>query len=211
MHQQLLNARGKGSQKTRVVFRSTNITRQQRARIRSGQSLVEMSLSMVLLIMLFSGIIDFGRAYFSFVMLYNAVSEGAHWAAVYSKCLPYAIDQTAGDNVNYANCMGSNNITERIINEDETTLIKSDFKSVCWQTLDSLNNHGGLGNLNSNTLTLSVTYRLHFITPFISGMFGTYLDVTASVQEVIRSTGVPPYAPATFYMTDNPGGVTGCS
>ena len=42
-----------------------------------GQSLVELSISLVLLLLLLSGAVEFGMAFFQFVQLRDAVQEGA--------------------------------------------------------------------------------------------------------------------------------------
>jgi hypothetical protein len=46
-----------------------------------GANLVEMALVLPLLLMLFMGIVDFGRAYYSYVTLTNAAREGARFAS----------------------------------------------------------------------------------------------------------------------------------
>lgn len=47
-----------------------------------GQSMVETILVLPLLLFLIFGIIEFGRVYYTYVMLSNAVREGARYAAV---------------------------------------------------------------------------------------------------------------------------------
>jgi len=46
-----------------------------------GQSLVELALTLTLLLVLFSGIVDLGRVFFTFVTLRDAAQEGAAFAA----------------------------------------------------------------------------------------------------------------------------------
>ena len=158
-------------------------TRQKRGRLQSGQSLVEWAISLVILIMLFSGVVDLGRAYFTLVMLNNAVSEGAHWAALYPACINSASNSTGG----YNQCKGSNSIVGRIINEEQT-LDRSNFKSVCWSTKDTSTPpvSGTFSNTNNNTVTLSVTYQATFFTPIITTLFGSTVNLTTEVKEVIR-------------------------
>lgn len=157
-----------------------------RSKLRSGQSLVEMALSMTVLIFLFQGVWDLGRAYYALVMLNNAVSEGAHWAAQYPACINGAYDSTgSADSLVYPQCDGSNSIVGRIVNEEQT-LDQSKFTHVCWSTLNTLGTSGGFGNTNGNTVTISATYNATFVTPLLSGLFGSSVPLTAEVREVIR-------------------------
>jgi hypothetical protein len=48
----------------------------------SGQSLTEFAISMTFLLLLLSGILDLGRAYFVFLSLRDAAQEGAAYAAI---------------------------------------------------------------------------------------------------------------------------------
>jgi Flp pilus assembly protein TadG len=47
-----------------------------------GQSLVELAISLVVLLTLLAGVMDFGRAFFTFVALRDAAQEGAAYASV---------------------------------------------------------------------------------------------------------------------------------
>ena len=46
-----------------------------------GQSLVEVALAMPILILIMAGILDVGRAYFTYISLSDAAAEGAAYAA----------------------------------------------------------------------------------------------------------------------------------
>ncbi len=48
----------------------------------SGQSLVELAMSMVLLLTLLAGLVDLGRAFFTYIALRDAAQEGASYASV---------------------------------------------------------------------------------------------------------------------------------
>src|SRR5258708_39357984 len=97
------------------------IRREFRRGAQSGQSFVEFALSATVLILVFSGVVDLGRAFFSWVELHSAVTEGTHWAGAYPACittatlyLPADITAAGGS----TNCAHSNSIAERILNED---------------------------------------------------------------------------------------------
>jgi len=165
-----------------------NAQRTKRTKASHGQSLVEWAITLPILLMLFCGVFDLGRAYFALVMLNNAVSEGAHWAALYPVCLPSASDSTSGNTA----CWNNNSIVGRIINED-TTLDRMSFTKVCWvtQVPGSAISTTNLSNTNNNTLTLWAQKRVSFVTPVISALFGSSILLSSQVQEVIRGTDVP--------------------
>lgn len=48
-----------------------------------GQALAETALVMVILVLLLSGIIDLGRAFFTYLALHNAAGEGAYYGAAF--------------------------------------------------------------------------------------------------------------------------------
>ena len=48
----------------------------------SGQSLVEVAISMTVLLILLAGVVDLGRAFFTYITLRDAAQEGASYAAV---------------------------------------------------------------------------------------------------------------------------------
>jgi Flp pilus assembly protein TadG len=52
-------------------------------RDQKGQSLVEVALALPVLVLIVAGILDVGRAYFTFISLSDAAAEGAQYAAVY--------------------------------------------------------------------------------------------------------------------------------
>jgi hypothetical protein len=86
-------------------------------RAESGQSLVEMAVSMVILVMLLSGLFDLGRLYFTYVALEDAVGE----AALYLSIHPHCVSDLDG-----ANCQGTHNATWRARNAVGYTLINWD-------------------------------------------------------------------------------------
>src|SRR5947209_5931293 len=91
---------------------------QRRHRLQRGSSLAELSLSLVVILMLGSGFIDLGRAFFIKIAMDGAVSEGAHWAAIYPDCIPTANNAL---DVPYIKpeCRGTNSILGRVINANK--------------------------------------------------------------------------------------------
>lgn len=60
-----------------------------------GQSLVEVALAMPILILILAGILDLGRAYYTFIALSDAAAEGAAYAAIYPADVTQIIERTA--------------------------------------------------------------------------------------------------------------------
>ena len=65
-----------------------------------GQSLMEFSISLVVLLILIAGIVDLGRAFFTYIALRDAAQEGASYAAVSN---PDPL--TSGDVTTYCNAI----------------------------------------------------------------------------------------------------------
>jgi Flp pilus assembly protein TadG len=65
-----------------------------------GQSLVEVALTMPILILVLVGILDLGRAYFTFIALSDAAAEGAAYAAIHptdtTQIVARAVDSSTG-------------------------------------------------------------------------------------------------------------------
>ena len=64
-----------------MALRRNPFRRRRRDRVRSGQSMVELAISLPLLLLLMLGTIDLGRVFFDYVQLRNAVREGAGYGA----------------------------------------------------------------------------------------------------------------------------------
>lgn len=71
-----------------------------------GQSLVELAMSLVILLILVAGLVDLGRAFFTYITLRDAAQEGASYASVVST----ESLETSADVVAY--CQG---ITDRVV------------------------------------------------------------------------------------------------
>ena len=55
-------------------------------RLEQGQSLIEMSVGFILLLITLSGILDFGRAYFSYIALEDGAGEAALYLSIDPTC-----------------------------------------------------------------------------------------------------------------------------
>jgi Flp pilus assembly protein TadG len=57
-------------------------TKEKASRGESGQSLVELAISILFLFFLLAGVVDLGRAFFTYIALRDAAQEGAAYASV---------------------------------------------------------------------------------------------------------------------------------
>lgn len=167
-----------------------------------------MSISFLLLI--FSGAIDLGRAYFAWIQVQSAVSEGAHWAAAYPGCIPYDTNsQSGGDPTLYSNCQGSNSIFERILNEDKL-LNRNDYLCIKAVVTPS----GDAGNPGrGDDVEIKTKFQVRLVTPMMRVLFGDTLPIYGDDHETISNLAgvVPPQAPAVSPQTETDGVTFGCT
>lgn len=125
-----------------------------------GQSLVELAISLVLLLLLLSGAVEFGIAFFQFVQLRDAVQEGA----LYGSMNPS--DQT---NI-IARVRGSSNSPINLATLTPTIAIS------------------GVGPCEGGAITVMLTYNHQIFMPFIPQILGSNtIPLTASVTDTILS------------------------
>jgi hypothetical protein len=130
---------------------------------KAGQSLVEFSLMAIVLLILLTGVMDLGRAYFTYLALKDAAAEGAY----YGQGHPAWIN--SGDSAD------PNNIEYRVRNsapqgglvnwDDPTTTVDIDAPD----------------KTPGKTLTVTVTSPYQLITPFIGGQTLTLKARSVSV------------------------------
>jgi Flp pilus assembly protein TadG len=146
--------------------------RQRRDRQR-GQSLVEFALMNVFLTILLLGVVDIGRAYFTYLALKDAAAEGAYFGAAYPQCVT---------NANAA-CPSPNNIDYRVRNSSPRGLVN-------WSTVDIGVNAPDL--TPGQSLTVTVTFDYPIITPFVGTIVGGQsIELGAQSVAVIVSNGTP--------------------
>lgn len=69
--------------KNRLSLSPQKASVQRTARHERGQSMVELGIGMVVLLILVAGIADFGRIFFTYVVLRDAAEEGAIYGSIY--------------------------------------------------------------------------------------------------------------------------------
>lgn len=128
-----------------------------------GQSLVEMAIALVILLLLVGGIFDIGRAFFTYMALRDSVQEGA----LYGSINP-TLTQEIRNHV-----LGSSNMIPNLIGNDDITV--EVIGTAC----------------TGNMIRVSAEYNDFPITmPFIGTVIGSQtITIRASVTDTILSPG----------------------
>lgn len=139
----------------------------------AGQSLVEFSLMVIFLAVLLMGVLDLGRAYFTYLALKDAAAEGAYFGSAYPQC----VDANGLANDSPA-CAGTHNIPYRVENSAvQGGLVDWSAASIN-VTVPSLQ--------AGDELTVTVAYQYQLITPFVGAIANSQtLTLTASSAATI--------------------------
>ena len=144
--------------------------RHQGGRAERGQSLVEFALMATALLLLLAGILDLGRAYFTFLALRDAAGEGAYYGSIYPNW------HTAADSSD------PNNVEYRVKNSAPSGGL------VDWSTVSVGVNAPDTSP--ANPITVTATYSYTLVTPFIGAIVGGQtLPLTGSAVAEILSPG----------------------
>jgi len=139
--------------------RSEMLEISQRKKSERGQSLVEMTMGVIVLLILVGGVVDLGRAFFNYMALRDAVQEGAVYGAI-NPTLTVEIKN---------HVLGSSELVAGIITADDITV--EVIGSAC----------------TGNTIRVTAVYDdFHITMPFL-GLFigGQTIPIRASVTDTI--------------------------
>jgi Flp pilus assembly protein TadG len=139
-----------------------------------GQSLVELSISILILLVLLAGAVEFGMAFFQFVQLRDAAQEGA----LYGSLNPPA---STGD-VNYLA------IVSRIRNSSDSPIDLTDTSVVPDANITITVNGAAC---EGNSLEVRVSYDHQVFMPFMSQIIGSTVPLNATVTDTILSPVCP--------------------
>jgi len=132
-----------------------------------GQSLMELALMMTLLLVILAGILDIGRAYFTYVALRDAAGEGAYYGSIHPTW------HASGDNPN------PNNIEYRVKQSAPSGgLINWSLATVSVDAPDTS---------PSELIKVTIAYDYTLVTPFVGALVGsqTVQIKASSVAEII--------------------------
>lgn len=144
-------------------------------RSQRGQSLVEFTASLTVLLILLSGVLDIGRAFFTFVAIENAAGEGALFAS-YHPTWEEEADAIAGG----ADYPEYENITYRAAHESPTGVVDWTKATITVErsTLDV-----------GQPITVTVTYSYTVVTPFFNALMeGNSWPLQARATQMILNT-----------------------
>jgi hypothetical protein len=139
-----------------------------REKAQKGQSLVEFSLGLVMLLIIVSGVLDVGRLYFTYIALEDAAGEAALYLSLNPQCV-HATDGTE--------CANPNNADYRARNSggQEVDWSKADIKF-------DIPSPYGVGE----PIKVTVNYSYKLLTPIVPRINGLNpITMTASASQII--------------------------
>jgi len=143
-----------------------------------GQSLVELAISLVILLYLLSGAVEFGIIFFQYVQLRDAAQEGALYASTHPTQLDLPaikdrIQYSSSSPINLANEVTSGKVTITISIDGIPSTDAANYATV------DCEGHG---------LQVQVQYTHHIFMPFIPQLISrTDIPLTATVTDTILS------------------------
>ena len=146
-----------------------------RRRSEEGQSLVEFSASLVVLLLVLMAVLDIGRAFYAYVAIENAAGEGVLFASYHPTWVTQS-DATAGG----AETPQYENIVARTENESPHSLVDWSQANVTVTHPPSLE--------TGETITVTVSYSYTLLTPFMNMLIqDNLLHLKAEATQVILS------------------------
>ena len=158
-----------------------------RGRNRSrGQSLVEFALVVPILLLVFAGAADLGRAFYAYVAIENGVKEGAFYGAR----APLCTDDVA------AGCGNPRNVEWRVRNELEN--LRNPDGTQLTPTVACLDQVSGTPHAlmtdcaAGDTYQVTLSYPFKFLTPILGDILGGTLDLNADSSAVVLNLAFDP-------------------
>jgi len=152
-----------------------------RGRAERGQGLVEFSLTLVFLVVLLMGVLDLGRAYFTYLALKDAAEEGAYYGSAFPQCV--AVGGIAGES---PACTVANTIDYRVRNSAPRGGLVDWTGSGAQVVIDLPCSTTPSCLQAGQVLTVTASYGYQLLTPFVGSMFNTQvLTLTARSTAVI--------------------------
>jgi Flp pilus assembly protein TadG len=148
-----------------------------------GQSLVELSISLVLLLILLSGAVEFGMAFFQFVQLQDAAQEGALYGSMNATNCTNVVARVKGASDSPVDLNDTAVINGVNIVQIEVTIV--DQATSTEYPCDGTPN---LYDCEGNGMRVDVTYQHKIFMPFLPQILGRdILPLHASVTDTILS------------------------
>lgn len=148
-----------------------------------AQSLVEMAISLTVLLLLLSGAVTFGMAFFSYVALRDAAQEGALYGS-FNPCV------TSDGTCSGASAVNLAGIQQRVrasstspVDFSKTTVIPNVYISAVATTGEPC--EGSVGGV-TNAIQVTVQYDYPVFMPFVGAIIGSQnIHLTATVTNTV--------------------------
>jgi cell division septation protein DedD len=141
---------------------------------RRGQSLVELAIVLPILLLLLGGAIDLGRAFFARTAIENSAKEGAFFGATRPNC-----DDAA------AGCADPANVEWHVVNESPGLAVT--WTAECFRVGTPVSLAACAAD---DTYRVTVNHRFNLVTPLLSALFGSGLDLSSEANAVVFSDAV---------------------
>ncbi|HEY4634032.1 MAG TPA: TadE family protein [Candidatus Limnocylindrales bacterium] len=168
-----------------------------RRRLR-GQSLVEFALVTPILLLIFAGAADLGRAFYAYVAIENAAKEGA----LFGSRSPLCDDAGTG-------CANPNNVVWHVRNELKEQGIRNPNGSELVPTVQCLAPNGSARNLRDcaegDTYAVELSYPFRLLTPILGSVVGD-LDLRSVSRAVVLNLAFDPSPGASIQKLVSPTG-----
>jgi Flp pilus assembly protein TadG len=155
-------------------------------KLERGQSLVELALSLTVILLLLSGAVTFGMAYFSFLAINDAAQEGA----TYGSLAPQ--DQT-GITTHVQNASSNPIDLTQLVYRPMSDCTSRSGNYVCVSYTNGIS-HDCQGTVSgsTNAITVTVTYNYKIFMPFIGPVIGSNtIPLSASSTNIILTPQCP--------------------
>jgi hypothetical protein len=117
--------------------------------------MVEMALTMTILLVVLSAVLDLGRGFFSFIAIQNAAAEGALYAAINPRCRDASV----------LGCGNPNNVIFRAQNESPDGLVEKQRMAI-GVSCDDGAACGQSALIEGHPITVTVVYQFQMLGPF---------------------------------------------
>jgi hypothetical protein len=168
-----------------------------------GQSLVEFALVTPILLLIFAGAADLGRAFYAYVAIENAAKEGA----LFGSRIPLCDDAGAG-------CANPNNVVWHVRNELEDQGVHNPNGSPLTPTVQCLAPNGSARNLRDcaegDTYEVGLSYPFRLLTPILGSVVGD-LDLRSVSRAVVLNLAFDPSPGASIQKLVSPNGAINAS
>jgi Flp pilus assembly protein TadG len=162
----------------------------------SGQSLVELALTVTVMMLLVAGAVDFGLAFFSYVAMRDAAQEGA----LYGSINPYIDQYVFNGKYDYGEPINEAGIRTRVrasstspVDFSNAAVVPDSYITAVATTGNACEGHKMISGVSTpNGVQVTVEYDYPVIMPFMGAIIGSQtIHLTATVADTILEPRCP--------------------